>query len=358
MICAEAYSCTPHKEILNLTPRSPKSAVSGRELARFNDLREVLPSGMIRITAITLVLLAGCCAAMAQDLEPALERARELGQEHRYEEVIELLAHFEGMEDQEAQYVVSAEIGRAHFHLGNYGAANTAFRKAVALRPQRVETALYFQASSYLIGDRDQAYAIFREIVASGATDLYLAVTLPGERAFLSDPVVWSILEELATPVIVDLDRGSVLGVRLGQSRAEVETRFGADSATTGDTLTARAGPYLTWAFGFDEEGKLDQVMMHNEHLLRYTPYRLQLGSTIVARSTPEAATAALGAPASTSSGGDDLVVMVWLRGELQLTLEFAAPRESAPPGVPADRPMLRVVRMEKVEPEAEEAKP
>ena len=33
-ICAEAYSCTPHKEIRRLTPRLQKSAVSGRELAR------------------------------------------------------------------------------------------------------------------------------------------------------------------------------------------------------------------------------------------------------------------------------------------------------------------------------------
>jgi len=311
---------------------------------------------MIRTTAFTLVLLAGSCAAVAQDLEPALERARELGSEHRYGEVIELLAHFEGMEDPEAQYVVAAEIGRAHFHLGDYGAANTAFRKAVALRPQRAETALYLQATSYLIGDRDQAYAIFREIVASGATDLYLAVTLPGERAFLSDPNVWSILDELATPVVVDLDRGSVLGVGLGQSQASVETRFGAEPATTGDTLTARAGPYLTWAFGFDEEGKLNQVMMHNEHLLRYTPYRVQLGSAIYARSTPEAATAALGAPVSTSTSGDDLVVMVWLREALRLTLEFAPPRNPAPPGTPADRPILRAVRMEAIEPDALEA--
>ena len=29
----EAYSCTPHKEIRRLTPRLQKSAVSGRELA-------------------------------------------------------------------------------------------------------------------------------------------------------------------------------------------------------------------------------------------------------------------------------------------------------------------------------------
>jgi len=35
-ICAEAYSRTPHKKIRSLTPRLPKSAVSGRELARIS----------------------------------------------------------------------------------------------------------------------------------------------------------------------------------------------------------------------------------------------------------------------------------------------------------------------------------
>lgn len=266
------------------------------------------------------------------------------------------MSHFEGIKDPEAQYVVTAEIGRAHFHLGNYGAANIAFRKAVSLRPQRIETALYLQATSYLIGDRNQAYAIFREIVASGATDLYLAVTLPGERAFLSDPEVRSILDEGATTVAVDLDRGSLLGVELGRPRAEVEKTLGVAPDTTGDTLTARAGPYLTWAFGFDDEGNLDRVMLHNEHLLRYTPYRVEFDSAIDFRSTPEAATAALGAPASTSTSGDDVVVMVWKRATVKLTLEFAKLRSPAPIGVSQDRPMLRVVRLERIELDTEDA--
>lgn len=320
------------------------------------DVGEMLPSSMLRSTCIILAFLAGCCTAAARDLEPVIEHARQLGREHRYQEVIEVLAQFEDLEEPEARYVVAAEIGRAHYHLGDYAAANTAFREAVALRPQRVETALYLQATSYLVGDLDQAYAIFREVVASGATDLYLAVTLPGERAFLADPVVWSILDELATPVVIDLDRGSLLGVELGQPRSSVEQRFGAIPETTGDTLTARAGPYLTWAFGFGESGTLTRVVLHNEHLLRYTPYRLQVGSAVDSRSTPEAATAALGAPISTSSSGDDLVAMEWINDDVRLIMEFAPPRNPAPPGVPDDRPMLRVVRLEAIEPDVEDA--
>lgn len=308
----------------------------------------------MRLIAVILTYLIVIGATPATDLDPVLDQARQLVREHRYREVIELLTHFEDLDDPEAQYVIAAEIGRAHYHLGDYHAANTALRRAVALRPQRIETALYFEATSYLIGDRDQAYVIFREIIASGATDLYLAVTLPGENAFLADPVVWEILDELATTVEVDLDRGTMRGVELGQQRTLVEEQLGAPSDISGGALTARAGPFLTWAFGFDESGKLAQIMVHNEHLIRYTPYRLDLGSGLNWRSTPEIATSTLGAPLSTSTEGDDLVVMVWLRDQVRITLEFARMRPPVPPGVNADRPVLRVVRMEAVEPEPE----
>jgi len=304
----------------------------------------------MRIPAIILACLFVCGALAAQELEPALEYARQLVQEHRYQEVIELLSHFDDLEDPEAQYVVSAEIGRAQYHLGDYLAANATLRKAVGIRPRRIETALYLEATSYLVGDRDQAYAIFREVLASGATDLYLAVTLPGETAFLTDPKVWEILDEFARPVDVAVDRGSMLGVELGQSRPDVERRLGASAETPGDALTARAGPFLTWAFGFDESGTLVQIMAHNQHLLRYTPYRLDLGTGLDWRSSPEDATSALGAPRSTSTEGEDLVVMEWHRDGVRLTLEFAPLRPPVPPGFKADRPVLRVVRMETVE--------
>jgi len=106
--------------------------------------------------------------------------------------------------------------------------------------------------------------------------------------------------------------------------------------------------------YGFDDSGALSQIMLHSQHLLRYTPYRLQLGPDLDSRSTPEIATAALGAPESTSTSGDEIVVMVWLSDRVRLTLEFAPPRTPLPPGVAADRPVLRVVRMEAVTPVAE----
>lgn len=308
----------------------------------------------MRILAIVLSILALAAPSTAQEFEPALEHARELAREHNYNDVLEVLTPFEDLEGSEAQYVLAAEIGRAHYHLGDYEAANQAFRRAVGLRPQRVETALYLQATSYLLGDHAQAYAIFREILKSDATDLFLAVTLPGERTFLADPAVWEILDELATVVDVDVDRGSLLGVTIGDPRAEVERTLGVGSSSPGETLTARAGPHLTWAFGFDEHEILSQIMLHNDNLVRYTPYRLELSNNLDWRSAPAAATSALGAPESTSTSGVEVVVMVWRRGDLRLTLEFAHPRPPVPLKFEPDNLVLRVIRMEAVEPEAE----
>lgn len=298
---------------------------------------------------IALILIATSSPVWAQDFEAALEQARRMAEEHRYQDVIDLMGAFEKLDEPEARYVVAAEMGRAHFHLGNYAAADGAFREAVTLRPQRAETALYLQATSYLTGNRDQAYAIFREIIASGATDLYLAVTLPGERLFLADPEVWSILDELARTVDVDIDRGSLLKVEMGLPRTDVVRRLGASDGPSGGALTARAGPNLSWVFAFDESDALAQIMLHNENLYRYTPYRLRFSDQLDWRATPSDATRTLGAPASTETAGSDLVMMVWIRDAMRITFEFAPPRSPAPPGFETGQPVLRVVKMEAI---------
>ncbi len=302
---------------------------------------------------ITMILMIICSPVWAQDFETALDHARQLAEEHRYQDVIDILGAFDSLEDPEARYVVAAELGRAHFHLGDYETADSAFREAVALRPQRAETALYLQATSYLTGNRAQAYAIFREIIASGATDLYLAVTLPGERLFLADPDVWSIVEELARPVKVDVDRGALLEVEMGMPRTEVLRRLGAPPGPVGEALTARAGPYLSWVFAFNETDSLTQIMLHNENLYRYTPYRLLFSDQLDWQATPAAATRTFGAPVSTSGSDDEVVVMVWDRDTVRLTFEFAQPRSPTPPGFAVDEPVLRVVRMEAIAPSA-----
>ena len=301
--------------------------------------------GVVR-TVLTLLSLLAAATGAAADLQAALDRSRQLVVENRYREVLDLLAEFDDLADPEARYAVAAERGRAHFHLGDYRAADACFREAVRLRPQRTETALYLMATSYLLGDREQSLLILRELLRSGATDLYLAVTLPGERAFLADPEVWRVLDEGAVSLAVERMAGAVLGVRLGQTRAEVESTLGATGGSPGTAVTARAGPYLIWAFGFDDSDRLSHIMLHNEHLVRYTPYRLDLGAGLDWRAAPETATSVLGAPLETRGAQDEAVVMAWHDGPTRVSLEFAPPRPPVPPPVDRGRPHLRVVRL------------
>ncbi len=146
------------------------------------------------LTLLLATLPSG--GSTADDFEAVLERAREAALQHRYNEVIELLTPFNANDEPEIRYITAAEIGRAYFHLGRYREAHRAFREAVRLHPERAETAMYLEATAYLVGEPEQAYAILSEILKSGARDLYLAVTLPGERRFLADPRVHEIIEE------------------------------------------------------------------------------------------------------------------------------------------------------------------
>jgi hypothetical protein len=140
-----------------------------------------------------------------------------------------------------------------------------------------------------------------------------------------------------------------MLGVGLGQTRNKVAAALGIDPGSSGPeaAITAHAGPYLTWAFAFDGDDTLTGIMAHNEHLLRYTPYRLVLERGVDWRAAPSTATAAFGAPTSTTKAGDDVVVMIWIRGSLRMTLEFAAPRVPPPPGIDGEDPVLRIMRLE-----------
>lgn len=286
-------------------------------------------------------------APPASDFEPALERARNAGLEHRYNEVIEILTPFNAAEDPEIRYITAAEIGRAYFHIGRYREAHRAFREAVRLHPERVETAIYLEATSYLMGEKEQAYAILREILKSSARDLYLAVTLPGERQFLADPKVHEIIEEFAMTLTVDVERARILGVGLGDSRdAAVEALEARSSDPNAPSLTASAGPALIWAFSFDAEHRLCEIVLQAENLLRYTPYRLQFDEEMDWRMTPAAAIAAWGAPSHLTTSRGDGVVAAWDFPDHRLTIDFARPRPPPPPGVQEGAAVPRTIHM------------
>ena len=298
---------------------------------------------------LALLVLLTCVRGEADDLATSLARAREAAQSHRYSEVIELMTPYNSADDPEVRYIAAAEIGRAHFHLGRYQAAHRAFQEAVRLHPERVETALYLEATSYLIGDKAQALSILREVLRSGARDLYLAVTLPGERRFFSDPEVQDLLEEFAIPLEVDLANGTLLGVALGETRSRVAETLAANSSDpSARGLTASAGPFLIWAFIFDSEQRLTEILVQAEDLFRYTPYRLDFGDGLDWRATPAFATTVLGAPSSTMAEAARGIAMTWELPNLILTLDFAEPRPPRLPGGPEGAAMLRTVRMQR----------
>ena len=300
-----------------------------------------------RIITILLVLLPWN-GVRGEDLETALERAREAARSHRYADVITILTPFNALVDPESRYITAAEIGRALFHLGKYEAADRAFREAVRLHPERAETAVYLEATSYLMGHREQAMTIFRAVLASGAKDLYLAVTLPGEQQFLADPEVQSILAEHAVVLDVDVEKARLMGITLGDSRARVTAALSARSSDpTAAALTAHAGPALIWAFVFDREQRLSEIILQAENLLRYTPYRLHMGNEVDWRATPAIAASFWGPPTEMITLADDGVAMIWDFDSHRLTLDFARPRHPRPPEVAEGAAALRSVRLE-----------
>jgi tetratricopeptide (TPR) repeat protein len=278
--------------------------------------------------------------------EERVEDAQEKAHRKRYQEVLDLLEPLENFpENQESQYIVAAELGRASFHLGQYQRAHERFRRAVSIFPDRVETALYLEATAYLLGDREQAFMILREVLRGGAQDLYLAVTLPGERQFLRDPEVWRLIEEFAVPMRFEIERGSVLGLELGQPRAEVEETLGV-AAGSQRVLTAEAGPHLIWGFAFSDQDLLNEITVHVENVVKYTPYRPVFDSTDW-RATPAHFTASLGPPSRTFSDGEYVLVMSWQLSNVSFSAAFGHPRPPRPPGIAEGVAMLRMLRFE-----------
>jgi hypothetical protein len=289
---------------------------------------------MVNLFAIAFMAVTLAGGATAENLETALERAREAARSHRYADVIAILTPFNAVGDPESRYITAAEIGRALFHLGDYAAADRAFRQAVSLHPERAETAVYLEATSFLLGHQKQAMTIFREILASGARDLYLAVTLPGERRFLADPEVQSILAEHVVTLNVDVEEARLMGVALGDSRERVAEALSAGSSDpTASALTANAGPAFIWAFVFNAEQRLVEVILQAENLFKYTPYRLRFGDEVDWRVTPATAIAFWGPPAETTTGGDDGIAMIWdMAGHRAATLRSTRPEAQCQP--------------------------
>jgi tetratricopeptide (TPR) repeat protein len=291
-----------------------------------------------------VVSTAASAEAQLVDFDSTVATVQQLVLNHRYREVLDLLEPLEEQtENRETRYIIAAELGRAYFHLGEYPEAHLHLRHAVTIHPERIETALYLEATSYLLGDRAQALEILRALLRSDARDLYLAVTLPGERQFLADPEVWQLLEEHAIDVEIDIARGRIGSVALGEDRRTVARALGAPDDASQGSLTARAGPRPIWWYGFSEADQLTEVVLYNENMAKYSRYRLRIGN-LGWRATPAALTAALG-PADSLNAGDG-ITMGWRLPELTLEVAFGHPRAPRPPLVGEHVAMMLLVRV------------
>jgi tetratricopeptide (TPR) repeat protein len=301
-----------------------------------------------RLLGLLLMLMSVALAGAATDLEDALEAAQELVATRRYQDAIELLETFEKPKlDAESRYILNAEIGRCCFHLGNYPDAHRRFKTAVTLHPERVETALYLEATSFLLGDTDQALLIFENILKSEARDLYLAVTLPGERQFLQEKKVWNLLDRYSQDITVNVEEASVLGVRIGDKREHVIARLGAGSANAdAPALSAQAGPRTIWAFSFSEDGLLSNVIFQSENMVRYTPYRLKLDNGLDWRMSPAAAISVFGNPGQSHHGEDHELTLTWTFESATLALTFGPALEPAHPKHGDHAAMLKLLHL------------
>jgi len=183
-------------------------------------------------TAVVLAVgstLAGQPAGAEEARTAVLDRAGELAEHHRYQEVVELLEPvLDSPEGALEASAVAFELGRAYFHLGRYDRAYAAFSRVQD--PDHFEGGVvlpYLEASAYLLERKEEALTILERLLASGRTDLELAVTLPGERAFLQDPDVWRLLDRYARGLDVSVVGGTVMGISLGDPRPQAEPVFG-----------------------------------------------------------------------------------------------------------------------------------
>jgi len=255
----------------------------------------------------------------SRDPRRALEEARQAAEAQDFQTALEALRPYLGGDlSKPLDWEITAEAGRAAFSLGQLEEARSLLRLAVAARPTVAETAVYLEAVSYLLGDRKQALMIFEALLQGHVPDLYLAVTLPGETRFLADPDVRALLKRYAIPLEVEADSGNCLGLHLGQSRNEVIAALGL-APVSDSVLMARAGPELIWVLSFDRLGMLREVVLHADHLRRYTPYRLALGlsETPAAKklgwlSRPQEVIAVLGAPAGKDREADGALRLRW----------------------------------------------
>jgi tetratricopeptide (TPR) repeat protein len=289
---------------------------------------------------VASVVLMTTSAAQPADLTRAMDAARSAAAQQRYGSVIELLQpHTNPLPaDDDARFLVAAEYGRALFHLARYSDAYHWIVRAAAIRPDNIEVGIYRQAAAFLTGRHDEAFALFEQILRSGAQDLWLPITLCGEDRFLAEPRARQLLREYARTLPIDLQAGGLAGAQLGDSRDAVVAALGASGGGDGRYLSARSGPVLLWSLEFDDDNRLIGATVNVTGMVRYSTLRPSLDNRLDWRATPAAAADVLGSATSRHTSEGDSITMTWQLDTVDVEMVFAAGTSQLVPEAAADR--------------------
>ena len=164
--------------------------------------------------------------------------------------------------------------------------------------------------------------------------------------------MVGGALAAAARPLPFEVRSGSVFGVAIGEPREQVVATLGAGRDTAdAPALTTHAGPHSLWTLVFAADGRLAEVVVDADNLVRYTPLRLAFDGGLDWRSSPASCVAVLGPPADDRPTADGRQ-LTWRGTGHAATLAFGPSRLPAPPGLEEPTAMLKLVRLVRREPD------
>jgi len=343
------YTSEIHRDVKSVNLQREGTGIGGRNqpgdgaiLVVMKLVRSGLIAGLALVAASHLAL-AGKPGAVP------LDRAASLLEHHRYQQALTLLEPYADRQDLDAttRFWINADLGVSYFHLARYELAYKFLGRAGTLEPRNAQMALYREAAAWVTGRREEALKLFEGILSSGAKNLFPAITLPGERQFLADPRTWRVLLEHAIPLEANLEAGTFAGIGLGSSREDVAKIFhlGGTGAKR-PVLQASAGPRVLWAFSFDDTGRVSEILIDAQNVLRYSPYTIALDRAHDWKTTVAGVLGLFGRPTVTHPEKKHGLILRWNYKTHFSELEFGAPVDPPPPMIPAGTAIFRMIRM------------
>ncbi len=243
--------------------------------------------------------------------------------------------------------MVAAEIGRAQLSPRpiRHRLPGVPHRRSHPSRSRRNRH--ISRGAAYLVGNTDQAFAIFRELLAGGARR-----PLPGGDPARGYEIPRRAGGDRDAAGVSSATRCRYFAGLGGGGRVRRHSREVAEAmaAPMGDrpfsSLTAQAGPAVIWEFIFDDDQRLVEMVLQVEHLDLYTPYRLEIRGIRRVANHAGGPDRGLGEPPNlTNPGKNGDIVMEWQFENHLVVATFGSPRITARP-TPIGAATLRTLRL------------